>query len=45
MTKQTRKKYTPEYKLEAIALVRDQGLSIGEASAHLDITTICYAAG
>ena len=37
MTKQTRKKYTPEYKLEAVALVRDQGFSIGEAAAHLDI--------
>lgn len=37
MTKQTRKSYTPEYKLEAIALVRKQGFSIGQAAAHLDL--------
>lgn len=37
MKKQSRKRYTPEYKLEAIALVNDQGFSIGEAAAHMDI--------
>lgn len=37
MTKQTRRSYTPEYKLEAIALIRKQGFSIGRAAAHLDL--------
>lgn len=37
MKKQLRKRYTPEYKLEAITLVNEQGFSIGEAAAHMDI--------
>ena len=35
MTK--RKKYTKEFKLDAISLVRDQNLNIAEASRNLEI--------
>lgn len=37
MTKQARKSYTLEYKLDAVALVRKQGFSIGQTAAHLDL--------
>ncbi len=36
MTK--RKKYTKEFKLDAISLVRDQNLSIAEASRNLGVS-------
>lgn len=41
MTKQTRKSYTPEYKLEAITLVRKQGFNIGQAVAHHNHNILC----
>ncbi len=34
---ETRKQYTKEYKLDAISLVVDQGLTIAEASRSLEI--------
>jgi transposase len=33
----SRKKYTREYKLEAIGLIRDRGVGIGQASRDLGI--------
>ena len=33
----TRKKYSKEFKLDAISLVRDQNISISEASRNLGI--------
>lgn len=34
----TRKKYTKEFKLDAISLVRDQNLNIAEASRNLGVS-------
>ena len=34
----TRKKYTKEFKLDAISLVRDQDLNIAEASRNLGVS-------
>jgi len=39
MTKRKNKTYTTEFKLEAVALVTDQGYSVSEAAASLGITT------
>lgn len=38
MTKRTRKKYKPEFKAEAVALVLDKGYSIAEAANSLGIS-------
>jgi transposase len=38
MTRRQRRKFTPEFKHEAVALVLDQGYSYKQASASLDLT-------
>ena len=38
MTRRQRRKFTPEFKHEAAALVLDQGYSYKQASASLDLT-------
>ncbi len=37
MTKKTRRKYTAEFKAEAVKLVTDEGYSISQAARNLDI--------
>jgi transposase len=39
MTKRKNKTYTTEFKQEAVALVTEQGYSVSEAAASLEITT------
>lgn len=41
----TRKKYTKEFKLDAVSLVLEQGYSRAEASRSLDINPNCWGAG
>jgi transposase len=38
MTKRTNRKYTAEFKQEAVALVTEQGYSVSKAAASLGIT-------
>ena len=38
MTKRTNKQYPNDFKQEAVALVTEQGYSVGEAAASLNIT-------
>ena len=37
MTKRTRKKYTEEFKAEAVRLITEEGYSISQAARNLDI--------
>jgi transposase len=37
MTKKTRRRYTAEYKEEAVKLVTEEGYSISQAARNLDI--------
>ena len=39
MAKRTRKKYTDEFKAEAVKLVVEEGYSISQAARNLDINT------
>ncbi len=39
MAKRTRKRYTDEFKAEAVKLVVDEGYSISQAARNLDINT------
>lgn len=39
MTKKTRKKYEPEFKAEAVALVLEKGYSVAEAANSLGISS------
>lgn len=38
MTKRKNRSYTPEFRLEAVALVNEQGYSVSRAAASLGIT-------
>jgi len=41
----TRKKYSKEFKLDAVSLVADQGYARTEAARSLDINAGCWDAG
>lgn len=39
MTKKVRKKYTPEFRAEAVSLVRDKGYSVTQAAESLGVSS------
>ena len=41
----TRKKYSKEFKLDAVSLVKDQGYNRSEVARSLGINTPCWVAG
>jgi transposase-like protein len=45
MTKKSRRKYTAEFKAEAVKLVTDEGYSISQAARNLDINANCWRDG
>ncbi len=38
MAKRPRRSFTPEYKAEAVRLVRESGMTVARAARHLDLT-------
>ena len=40
-----RRKFSREFKLEAVKLVRDRGVSAARASRDLDVMQVCYGNG
>ena len=45
MTKRTRRKYTEEFKAEAVRLIVEEGYSISQAARTWISTPTCWAAG
>lgn len=44
VTKRTRRLFTPEFKAEAVRLVRDSGKSVAMVARELDLTATCLRA-
>jgi transposase len=44
VTKRTRRLFTPEFKAEAVRLVRDSGKTVAEVARELDLTATCLRA-
>lgn len=44
VTKRTRRLFTPEFKAEAVRLVRDSGKTVAKVARELDLTATCLRA-